>query len=49
MLGRVVSFRDPAYIINMIALQCTSILGTIVLLILGGTTNITGTIIHITL
>jgi hypothetical protein len=52
MLGRVISFGDAAYITDTIALQCTDALGTIVLgrvINLGGTTDITGTIIHVTL
>jgi hypothetical protein len=79
-LGRSISFGDTAYVINTIALQCTNVLGTIVLgrvislgdsqhhrhdstptykrtwrgrvgrvINLGGTTNTTGTIIHVTL
>jgi hypothetical protein len=52
MLGRVISFGGTAYIINTIALQYTNVLGTILLervINLGGTTNITGVIIHVTL
>jgi alkylated DNA nucleotide flippase Atl1 len=44
MLGRVISFGDTAYIINTIALQCTSVFGTIALgrvINLGDTINIT--------
>jgi hypothetical protein len=52
MLRRVISFRDTSYVINTIALQCTNVLGTIVLgrvINLGGTTNLSGMIIHVTL
>jgi hypothetical protein len=52
MLGRVISFGDTAHVINTIGLQCTNVLGTIVLervINLGGTTNIIGTIAHVTL
>jgi hypothetical protein len=47
MLGRVISFGGTAYIINTIALECTNVLGAMVLgrvVNLGGTTNVTGTI-----
>jgi hypothetical protein len=43
---------DTANITDMIALQCTNVLGAVVLgrvINLGGTTNITGTIIHVAL
>jgi hypothetical protein len=44
MLGRVISFGDAAYITDTISLQCTNVLGTIVLervINLGGTTDTT--------
>jgi hypothetical protein len=52
MLGRVISFGDTAYVTDTMALQCTNVLGAIVLVRVinfGGTANITGTIIHVTL
>jgi hypothetical protein len=52
MLGRVISFGDTAYITDTIALQCTNILGSIVLgrvINLGDTNQHHDMIIHVTL
>jgi hypothetical protein len=49
MLGRGISFSGTVYIINTIELECTNVLGTIVLgrvINLGDTTDM---IIHVTL